>query len=66
MMRGFLADIFRLSGIDVKRHHDPYLDAKSMIGRPLGAVVERGAHRGTVTRKLLKLFPSAMVRATSD
>jgi FkbM family methyltransferase len=62
-MRSFVGDISRFCGVHVQKHHDPYIDAKRVIKRPLCNVIDGGAHYGTVTAKLLKVFPSAIVHA---
>jgi FkbM family methyltransferase len=50
-------------GVHVQRWHDPYADARRMAGMDLRNVVDGGAHRGTVTSKLLTVFPQATIHA---
>ena len=52
----------RAMGLHVQRWHDPFEDAARLLGEGrVRAVVDGGAHKGTVTAKLLERFPQARV-----
>lgn len=62
-MKKMIAGAFRLVGLHLQKHHDPYRDALRLLGSDLRNVVDGGAHKGLVTMKLLETFPNATVHA---
>ncbi len=62
-MKKLVTDSLRRLGLHLQRHHDAYDDARRLMRVNPRNVVDGGAHKGTVTSRLLTVFPTATVHA---